>query len=107
MEPTVFYVQCASGKLSHVKEVIPGTPLEEKCKERAARGFLDAFCLGSDECPECLIDQEMRDSEFARTCAVAGCAFGGDHCRDGCVAASEAVLTGDSPYIGQLRRPQH
>ena len=53
-----FYVQCLSG---HVHEVLQGSPLEKKCRQRRDGGRLDALCISADECPSCLQERIQQE----------------------------------------------
>lgn len=68
-----YYVQCLSG---HVHEVLEGSPLVDKCRQRKARGRLDALCLSADECPACLQERIQQDRSFVRMCEDVGCPLG-------------------------------
>jgi hypothetical protein len=105
VEHNEYYVQCITGDQYHVFVAIPGTKLEQKCKERAAQGVLDAFILSTDECPECIVARQQRESRNADMCASTECMFmsfdkADDPCRDGC-QAYEPIQ--DSPYNDQIR----
>ncbi len=52
---TTYNVQCLCG---YVGEAPAGSELEERCRERAAEGFLSALVLRSSECPQCQADRE-------------------------------------------------
>jgi hypothetical protein len=65
-------VQCLAG---HCFEVPEGSPLVEKCEKRAKLGFLDAYIIPRDQCPECIqqdIDQAL---SFLKTCSMVGCVY--------------------------------
>lgn len=94
----LFTAACISGR--HILEVRPGTELEGKCKEYAHKGYIDAFPLSSDDCPECVEDMRCRDRAFTNTCNAVDCPFTSDDCREGCIAS---VTTQGSPYDGQTR----
>ena len=105
MDTSVYLAQCMSG---HVLEVIAGTKLEQKCRERAAKGLLDALCLGPGECPECSEEDREHERRNANMCADAGCMFMslGDKehpCNNACMAQRTFDGIENSPYKGQLR----
>ncbi len=106
MDSDVYYVQCIGG---HVFEAAPGSDLEARCIARSEEGKLDALCLHTSECPDCLEDERERHRRFASSCGDFGCPFQSvfddepSKCKDGCMAVKEFNETGESPYIGQLR----
>jgi hypothetical protein len=50
-----YNVQCMRG---HVAEVLPGTELEKRCIERENKGYIDALCLGPNDCIQCVGDAQ-------------------------------------------------
>lgn len=53
-----YQYQCLMG---HVGDITAGTELEKRAQVRESKGKLDAICLHSSECPDCLEDQRIRD----------------------------------------------
>jgi hypothetical protein len=101
-----FYVQCLSG---HVSEVLKGSSLEEKCRQRRARGRLDALCITADQCPSCLQERIHQDREFVRSCEFAGCALDGEgrprscaECAVGEVRSAEERLENAYEHLREL-----
>src|SRR5688500_15695736 len=98
-------VQCVSG---HVMEVVPDTELEQRCKERASAGSLDAFCRSNDECPECIEDSRQRERRNVELCGAVGCPMTpfdekSHPCAKSCMASQSYQAIKDSPYDDQLR----
>ena len=55
---------CAWG---HFGTIPHGSELEKKAKKHAASGYLDAICLSSAKCPQCIEEakeQAKHDAEF-------------------------------------------
>ena len=94
----VYYVQCITGKPHHVKGVIVGTELHGVCEERANSGKLDAYCLGPEDCVECV--EERRDQ--ARQNEQLDCAIGGlEGCDPDCPCRTPVVIA-DSRFEDQV-----
>jgi hypothetical protein len=87
----MYYVQCLAG---HVREVEVGSDLEQRCKERAAKGFLDALCLTECECDQCREDRREELRREIRLCNEVGCPMSEDDCADGCLCAKELAALG-------------
>ncbi len=58
----IYNVQCLNG---HFYSIPVGSPLEERCKAREERGYLDALIISCDECEECQIDREISRHKHA------------------------------------------
>lgn len=99
-----FYVQCLSGNPDHIKEAVPGSELEVRCKDRAKAGFIDALRLSYDECPDCVEDSRELARKDAAYIDFAGCPLGDldGKCADSCSCKNRREVA-DSPYANQLR----
>ena len=97
-----YLVQCISGQESHVATATPGSELERLCKQRAEAGFIDALCLGPDDCPACVEDIRERIRREEALLDMLGCPIGDiDGCAEDCPCNTPEVVP-DSPYDGQL-----
>jgi hypothetical protein len=89
LEIIMYMAQCMQG---HSFEIHKGSMLEDRAKAREVKGYLDAICVKHDDCPDCLIDEELQHQRFVNMCASAGCAFGDDSCKkNGCKGIKYAV----------------
>lgn len=94
-----YLTQCLA---DHIYAVVAGSELEERCKEREADGKLDAVILYYDECPGCISEGEMRDSQMDEMVNMFGCGFDyGNGCGDDC-PCKKPHQDRVSPYEDQL-----
>jgi len=105
MSASLYYVQCVAGNPNHIAEAVPGSALEARCKERVAAGYIDALCLGDDECPDCVEDSRQKDREDVEYLMMFGCPSAGlgGLCDDDCVVCKNRQVIADSPYTNQVR----
>lgn len=83
-----YNIQCI--RCSYVGSASAGSELEERCRQRAADGKLDALILSPEECPQCCEDRIERCRREVRMCGDIGCPMDVQrHCADGCMAANE------------------
>jgi hypothetical protein len=92
-----YNVQCLNG---HVMAVLPGTELEQLC---AARVELDALILCNDDCPKCVIEAQIRQSQDRQLTSLAGCPLGSfdEDCPKDCPCQAPDIP--DSRYDAQVR----
>jgi hypothetical protein len=105
VDRAVYYAQCMFG---HVFEVKPDTEVEQKCKAHELQGYLDAFVLAANECPDCIEDNRQRERRNATMCGIAGCPLmslddKNAACATRCIADQACDDIQDGPYKGQLR----
>lgn len=100
MEPNPYLVQCL---YDHIYEVVAGTELEQRCKDRETRGLIDALCLGPDECPDCVEDTRAQERKWDEINSGFGCGFADfdGNCTDDCPCKADP--TPESPLSRQVR----
>ena len=82
----MYNVQCLAG---HVYQAPGGSELEDRCRKRAEKGFIDALCLSDYECIECLTDRARDLRKCVDLCTTLECPAHSDVCHDGCLLLRE------------------